>query len=421
MLWLQRFRIRSFLRNTVWFPPLLGMVGAIILHKLVRMVDLAVGWEASVSSDGARSFLSTLSASMFTFIVFVFSILLLSVQLASAQLTPRIIALFYRSLVLKFSLTFFVFAFTFSLAVLFRINDSVMQISLWIAGYSCLASIGIFLYMIDNVGKSLRPISLLNLLGSKGQEVIADVFPKLLNGNEDLAVSIPEAENLSSLRIVESRYTGVVLAFDISGLVELARHANCLIEFVPQVGDFVTAGDPLFRLHEGGESISDYRLQHAVAIGQERTMEQDPGFAFRMIVDIASKALSPAINDPTTAVLALDQIHRLLRTVAMRQLATGQAYDDTGQLRLIFRTPDWDAFLNLAITEIRQYGKDSLQVVRRIRAMLENLIALAPPQRTESLKAELEVLNRGIDREFYHPEDRARANAADSLGMGGSH
>ncbi|MHC1777973.1 MAG: DUF2254 domain-containing protein [Lentimicrobium sp.] len=420
MSWLQRFRIKSFLRNTVWFPPLLGMVGAILIHKLVRMVDLAVGWEASVSSDGARALLGTLSASMFTFIVFVFSILLLSVQLASAQLTPRVIAVFYRNLVLKFSLTFFVFAFTFSLAVLFRIGDSVMQISLWIAGYSCLASIGIFLYMIDNVGKSLRPISLLNLLGSKGQEVITDVYPKLLNGNENLAVNIPEAKNLSPLRIIESRHTGVVLAFDISGLVELARHANCLIGFVPQVGDFVTSGDPLFRVYPGGESLTDDQLQQAVAIGPERTMEQDPGFAFRMIVDIASKALSPAINDPTTAVLALDQIHRLLRVVAMRHLATGKAYDNTGQLRLIFRTPDWDDFLNLAITEIRIYGKDSLQVVRRIRAMLEDLIALAPSQRTESLKLELQVLNRGIDREFQHPEDRLRASVADSLGMGGS-
>ena len=396
------------------------MVGAILFLKIVRMVDLAAGWEASVSSEGARALLGTLSASMFTFIVFVFSILLLSVQLASAQLTPRAIALFFCSPVLKSSLTFFVFPFTFSLAVLFRIGDTVMQISLWIAGYSCLASIGIFLYMIDNVGKSLRPISLLNLLGGKGQEVIMDVFPEPFTGKEGKTAYISETENRTSLRIIETRQTGVLLAFDVAGLVALARRTNCLIELVPQVGDFVTAGDPLFRLYEGGESIPDHQLQYAVAIGQERTMEQDPGFAFRMIVDIASKALSPAINDPTTAVLALDQINRLLRMVAMRQLATGQAYDATGQLRLIFRTPDWDDFLSLAITEIRQYGKESLQVVRRIKAMLENLIAVVPQQRAESIRLELDVLSRSNDREFYLPEDRLRANSADSLGMGGS-
>src|SRR4030095_16166827 len=99
------------------------------------------------------------------------------------------------------------------------------------------------------------------------------------------------------------------------------------------------------------------------------------------MVDIAAKALSPAINDPTTAVLALDQIHRLLRTVGERQLDTGQIHDDAGRLRLFYRTPDWEDFVGLAITEIRQFGKDSIQIVRRMRAMLENLIDTVPPGR----------------------------------------
>ena len=323
MSWLQRYRFRSFLRNSVWFPPLLGMVGAILIHRLVRWVDLILGWKASVEPDGARALLGTLSASMFTFIVFVFSILLLSVQLASAQLTPRIIAVFYRSRVLKFSLTVFVFTFTFALAVLFRIGDSVNQISLWIAVYSSLACIGIFLYMIDNVGKSLRPISLLNLIGTKGQEVIMDVYPEPAKETEDLAANAHVITDHASSRTIVSVNTGVVLAFDLTGVVELARRTNCLIELVPQVGDFITYGDPLFRLYQGGETITDHQLYKAVAIGPERTMEQDPGFAFRIIVDIAAKALSPAVNDPTTGVLALDQIHRLLRVVAGRQLNKG--------------------------------------------------------------------------------------------------
>ncbi len=420
MVWIQRFRIRNFLLNSVWLPPLLGMVGALFLHRLVRWVDLILGWKASLSPDGARALLAALSTSMFTFIVFVFSILLLAVQLASAQLTPRIIVFFYRKPVLKFSLTIFVFTFTFTLAVLSRISDSVLQFSIWIAVYSSLASIGIFLYMIDNVGKSLRPISLLNLIGKKGQEVILEVYPPLLKVKEDLASNISEIKDPASSRIIETRRTGVVLAFDIAGLVELARRSNCLIEFIPQVGDFITSGDPMFRLYQGGEIITDYKLLQSVAIGPERTMEQDPAFAFRIIVDIAAKALSPAINDPTTAVLALDQIHRLLRTVARRQLETGQAFDSTGELRLIYRTPDWDDFISLAVTEIRQYGKDSLQVVRRMRALLENLIDIVPPQRVASLRAELQVLSRGTERDFNDPEDRQRASSADSLGMGGS-
>ncbi len=211
-----------------------------------------------------------------------------------------------------------------------------------------------------------------------------------------------------------------MLAFDEAGLVDLARHADCLIELVPQVGDFVTRGDPLFRLYRGGEAIADHQLQQAVAVGPERTLEQDPQFAFRIVVDIASKALSPAINDPTTGVLALDQIHRLLGTVARRQLDTGRVHDAVGQLRLAYRTPDWDDFVSLSVTEIRQFGRESIQIVRRMRAMLENLIEVVPPQRVDLLRVELELLSRGVDQDFRDPEDRVRATSADSLGVGGA-
>jgi len=149
-------------------------------------------------------------------------------------------------------------------------------------------------------------------------------------------------------------------------------------------------------------------------------MEQDPEFAFRIIVDIAAKALSPAINDPTTAVLALDQIHRLLRAVAGRQLDTGRVCDDAGKLRLIYRTPDWENFVSLAVTEIRQFGRDSIQIARRMRAMLENLIESVPPQRAAPLRAELELLSRGVERDFRDPEDRIRASSGDTLGVGGT-
>jgi uncharacterized membrane protein len=420
MIWFVQFRIRSFLQNSVWFTPLIGMIAAILIHRMVRAIDLSMDWYATAGIEGTRALLTTLAGSMFTFIVFVFSILLLSVQVASAQLTPRIIVFFYRNPVLKFSLTFFVFTFTFTLAVLFRIGEQVLQMSLYIAVFSCITCIAIFLYMIDHVGKSLRPISLMNLVGNQGQKVLIDVYPNTPGKTEDSENLSSPLETQLSLRTVETRHTGVILAFDIVGVAELARRNNCLIEFIPQVGDFVTFGDPLFRLYQGGENMSDRQLQQKVAIGQERTLQQDPGFAFRIIADIAAKALSPAINDPTTAVLALDQIHRLLRVVARRQLNTGQVFDKTGQLRLVYRTPNWNNFISLALTEIRYYGKGSIQVVRRMRALLDNLIEIVPPQRAAALRVELEILNRGVEHDFYHPEDRANASVADSLGVGGS-
>ena len=212
---------------------------------------------------------------------------------------------------------------------------------------------------------------------------------------------------------------GVVLAFDVPGLVSLAQSADCVIELVPQVGDFVAMGDPLFRIFQGGATLSADALCQSVAVGQERTLEQDPAFAFRIIVDIASKGLSPAINDPTTAVLALDQIHHLLRDVGQRWLDDERVRDGQGRLRLVYRTPGWEDFVHLAVTEIRQYGGTSIQIARRMRAMLENLIQTLPEERAGLLRQELKLLQRSAERFFTEPEDRVLAEVSDLQGVGG--
>lgn len=423
MTWLQRHQLASFFRDSVWLPPLIGMVIALFARPVVQDIDAMLGWKAAVGPDGARAVLGILVSALLTFIVFVFSILLLIVQIASAQLSPRIIVAIYRSRVVRGSLALFVFTFTYTLAALARIENSVPQISMWLAVYSSIASIAVFLYMIDHVGKALRPVSVLSGIGSRGQQVIEDVYPQLVDAAQDEPTNVAVAVDGRPSRVVESNRTGVVLALDISGLAELARRADCLIEFVPRVGEFVTNGDPLFRLYHiygGAEAISDRQLQHAAAIGAERTFEQDPAFAFRIVVDIAAKALSPAINDPTTAVLALDQIHRLLRAVAHRKLDSGRVHDSAGKLRLSYRTPDWDDFVVLAVTEIRQFGRESIQIVRRMRALLQNLIETVPPQRAALLRVELDLISRGVEVDFRDVEDRVRAGTGDSLGVGGS-
>ena len=149
-------------------------------------------------------------------------------------------------------------------------------------------------------------------------------------------------------------------------------------------------------------------------------MEQDPMFAFRVIVDIASKGLSPAINDPTTAVLALDRLHHLLRHVGGRRLDDEKVRDAAGRIRLIYRTPDWEDFVRLAVTEIRQFGGSSIQVARRLRAMLEDLIETLPEERAEPLRQELKMLKKSAERFFQEPEDRALADVSDSQGVGGT-
>jgi uncharacterized membrane protein len=194
---------------------------------------------------------------------------------------------------------------------------------------------------------------------------------------------------------------------------------DAIIELIPQVGDFVARGDALFRVLAGREPLTRSGYATHIALGAERTMEQDPTFPFRIIVDVAAKALSPAINDPTTAVLALDQLHHLLRNVGMRRLDTGLIRDRDGRAMVHLSDARWEAFVELALTEIRQFGASSIQVPRRMRALLVDLIAALPPERHPPLRTELRLLQRSLEQAFNDPEDRARAERADSQGIGG--
>jgi uncharacterized membrane protein len=174
------------------------------------------------------------------------------------------------------------------------------------------------------------------------------------------------------------------------------------------------------RAFSNAGAIDERRLRELVAFGTERTMEQDPLFAFRILADIALKALSPAINDPTTAVLAIDQLHRLLRVVGLRSLHSDEFADFSGGLRLIFRTPNWENFVHLAFREIRECGANSLQVARRLRAMIEKLTRTLPEHRHAALREELDILDRAIVQRFPFREDSALARIADVQGLGGS-
>jgi uncharacterized membrane protein len=367
-----------------------------------------------------RTVIGTLAAAMLTFVVFLSSTLLVALQLASAQLTPRIIGFVFRDRVTKLSLTAFVYTFTLGVALLIRIENDVPLIIPEVAIWGSVASLCAFFYLIDHVGKILRPSGILKEIGRVGREVIDSVYPKPLKESPSTPPDVEDILQLEPKLTISNPKDGVVLAFDPEGLVRLARTADCAIHLVPQVGDFVAAEAPLFEIHHGGEALSPAALCHCVALGQERTVEQDPTLAFRIIVDIAAKGLSPAINDPTTAVLAIDQLQYLLRKVGGRQLDDGALRDEQGRVRLIYRTPNWEDFVKLAVTEIRHFGASSIQIARRLRAMLQSLIDTLPEERAAILTNELSLLNRTAERAFPEPEDRALAAAGDSQGMGGS-
>jgi uncharacterized membrane protein len=419
MTWLQHYKVRFYVQNSIWIYPLLSMVGALVLVRLVHWAEGEMGWRSDISPETARTVLGTMASSMFTFVVFVSSALLVAVQLASAQLTPRVIAFVFRDPITRWSLALFVFTFTFCLATLVRISEVVPLLTSYVAAYGSVASLGVFLYLIDHVGRIVRPSGAMRSVAELGREVIQKVYPRPFErGRSMMPESVqPPAGQLT--RTIACPWDGVILAFNIRGLVSLARHADCIIELVPQVGDSIAAGDPLFRVLGGGAEMSEYTICQSVAVGQERTSEQDPIFVFRILVDIASKGLSPGINDPTSAVLAVDQIHHLLRIVGSRCLDDERVKDVDGRLRLVYRTPNWEDFVYLAVTEIRHYGAESIQIARRLRAMLENLIQTLPEERCPLLRKELDLLQKSTKRFFPEPEDRALADTSDFQGVGG--
>jgi uncharacterized membrane protein len=419
MNWRRRYRTQLYIRNSMWVFPAIGIVAGWVAVAFMARFERAMGWEIDISRETALTVMGTVAASMFSLLVVVSSALLLAVQLASAQLTPRIITLIYRNNARKLSVAVFAFTFTFSVSFLVRIETAVPLVTGYLAAYGFLLNLALFLYFIDGMGKALRPSSALREVALAGREVIPSVYPQRLDESKAVtALSSGVLDGNPNLTVLND-VDGAVLACDLKGLVAIAERSNCLIELVPEVGDFVAAGDPLFRVFAGGDNVSKRALRNSVALGQERTLEQDPMFAFRIIVDIASKALSPAVNDPTTAVLAIDQIHHLLRDVGGRSLANGIEADGAGQVRLVYRTPNWEDFVSIAVTEIRQYGSGSIQVMRRLQAMLESLIATLPESRRAVLLLELNLLQSTVERTFIEPEDRVRASVSDLQGVGG--
>ena len=266
MTWSQRYRVRSFLKNSIWFFPFLSILFAIGLVRLISRIEPAVGWQGTFSVEGDRAIFTAMASSMLTFIVLVFSMLLVVVQLASAQLSPRIIATAFRDRVTKFALTVFVFTFTFSLALVRRIDSSVPPISELIATFSNVTAAGVYLYSIDHVGQMLRPVSFISRVATEGRAVIETIYPRRLGEREEEQAHAADLSSGSPSRIVEHSGDGVFLAFDEVGLVELARRTDCVIELVLQVGDFVAKGSALFRLHGGGP-LAENELQQRVAFG----------------------------------------------------------------------------------------------------------------------------------------------------------
>jgi uncharacterized membrane protein len=201
--------------------------------------------------------------------------------------------------------------------------------------------------------------------------------------------------------------------------VRAASAADALVEIVIEIGGFVPKGAPLFRVWGAGR-LDARELQRAAIFTDERTIAQDPAFAIRAIVDVALRALSPAVNDPTTAVQALDGLDVVLHDLAPRDLDRRSFTDEDGRLRFTYPNPGWRELLDLSLTEIRLYGTSSPQIARRMRALLLGLTDQTPEQRHDAVTEQLARLDRAVAAAYPDPVERAHAEVPDHLGIGGA-
>jgi uncharacterized membrane protein len=422
MAWNRWYALRSYLRSSLWIVPFI----ALFLEQVTFRVTYALGdrlpWIPSWPFDisGTQTALQTIITLILSFIVFTFGSLLIAVQVASGQLTPRIIATtLLRNNVIRYTVGLFIFTLLFTIGTIARIDTSVPPLVTWVSVMLGLASLAAFLFLIDYAARLLRPVSIVWRVGEEGRSVVESVYPNPIRDTDALPV---RHQRLGPPDRVVSHQgkSAIVLAVNLDALVAEAQRADGMIEVVPRVGTFVSASEPVFLIYDHADAFDEDTLRGSIAFGPERTIEQDSTFAFRVIVDIAIRALSKAINDPTTAVLAIDQLQRLLRTVGGRHLQNEQIRDGTGRLRVIFPTPNWDDFVQLAFREIRLYGAENFQVARRLRAMIENLVATLPESRRPALRVESELLERAVEALYAFPEDLVVARIADTQGLGGA-
>jgi uncharacterized membrane protein len=419
--WKKLFLFRNYVSSSLWVVPFIAIPIELATTRILHRLDEWLGWTfLDLGVAGAQGMLNAIITATLSFVVFTFGSMLVALQIASGQMTPRIIAtILVRDNVIRYTTGLFIFTLLFAISALNRIQVSVFQLVAFVAACLGILCFAAFLFLIDYASRLLRPISIIGLVGKTGLAVIRSVYPDpSLGTNEKVRL---RGKLGAPGRIVQYKGTSeIILGVNLNDLRALAERSKGVIELIPQVGDFIATDEPLFNLYGGAAAIDEADLRSTIVLGRERTLEQDPTFAIRIVADIALKALSMAINDPTTAVIAIDQLHRLLRSAGNRDLRTDEWLSPSGELRVIVRTPNWEDFVHLAFTEIRFCGAQNMQIARRLRAMIENLIETLPKRRHAALRQELMLLDREVERCFIHEEDRALARVGDSQGLGGA-
>ena len=394
------------------------MAAALTLPPLESRI--APGLASQLSVSAATAIFSSIASGMIALTGIVFSLTFVMVQFSATAYSPRLVLWIARAPVMSHALGVFTATFLYAIAALAGIDRSgsgkVPLVSTWLEVALLLASVGMFIALIQRIGL-LEINRMLVFIGDQGRKVIATTYSPLKP-----AVAAAGMDDFRALpRIQTLTHHGrpcSIQAVDAAALVDLARASGGVIEMVAAVGDTVIESMPLVHVLGTGEVIAERTLRDGIELGEERTFGQDPKYAIRLLVDVGIKALSPAINDPTTAVQALDQIEDLLLRLGQCHLDTGEYRDSDGQVRLVVPVPQWDELLRLALAEIASCGATSVQVMRRMNALVTDLTQAVPEERRPALKHWDGRLKATIARSFTEGEERLEASEDDRQGLG---
>jgi uncharacterized membrane protein len=410
----------------LWLIPLTYTIGSVaaglVLPRLERVYLAAYTHDMSVAS--ALALFSAVSSGMMALTGIVFAIAFVVVQFSAVAYSPRLVTLFAGNSTLYHTLGVFFATFAYALAALIWTDrggsGTVPLFSTLLVMVLLIVSMLAFARLIQSLN-DLQIHNVLQVVGKHGRAVIRTMFPPIAgNAAAPPAPPAPPRDlGPATQTLIHSGEPGVVARFDVDALVRLAQRVDGAIAIECGVGETLVEDTVILHVYRATQALPERALRRGIRLATARTFEQDPKYALRLLVDIAIRALSPAINDPTTAVQSLDQIEDLLHRLGRRQLDTGNAYDASGTLRLTFPLPTWEDYLDLSFDEIRQCGATSLQVMRRMRAVLVGLSeTLTVESRRAAVRQHLDHLDLGIELSEFDVRDQETALQEDRQGLG---
>lgn len=365
---------------------LLGVAAAVALAFLVPNVD--VGY--NIPASRAVEMLVAAGAGTVTFIGVVFSLLFLVVQFGSTTFSPRL-SLFRDAPIVWRAFAFYtaVVAYSFTAALVIGRDEETSGLVPFLAFTAILASIVVFRRLQTGAFKSIQLASTLAQLADRGREVIDGLYTLRASATDPRDRSDPTTvSSPTDDRAHEIEWSGsaaVVQVIDVARVLRAAEGAGAVIEFRVGSGEMINQGSAVAVVRGQKEPALEQEVLNALTVGEERTFEQDPAFALRLLADIALRGLSAAINDPATAVQALDRMDGLLRALATRDLDIGHVAGSDGIARVELVLPTWDDYLAVALDEIIALPAMSPNVSRRILRLLDDLAAITPPNRQSEL------------------------------------